>query len=430
MGRQGFRKVAKKLPAKAKSTVHKVSAFRDANAPGIDKKLAFAIWHELQKLGLKKSASSMQEELEELFGTTSGHVIMGELVLQNVDEGKDSTEKKINKTDPVGDVESKEHVASGSKAKKINADTPNDSDSSSSSDSESSDDEAAKKAKKIKADASSDSDSSSSSGSESSDDEGAKKVKEADSDSSADSSDSGSEIIKQQTASDSKEKKDESDSSSDSSDSSSSDSEDSKEEKQEMIEPATKRAKTAHVVSPEDSDTEVSDVEVSDVSSDEVSSSESEDGSSSEDDDSDSDSSSDEEHMAQKRKATAKKAKDAAAAAAAWTPKAMSRAAEIKTTPGSDGAQALSAGKPFQRVDDSFWGAEAQKNGGAFADNSYERVFGSQGFGTKSSERLLQTRGKRFQHEKTKRKRSFNGLARTGGKIGMETNSTKFVYDD
>ena len=65
------------------------------------------------------------------------------------------------------------------------------------------------------------------------------------------------------------------------------------------------------------------------------------------------------------------------------------------------------------------------KDGGAMADNSYENVFGDGGFGAKSSVKLLQVRGKRFQHEKTKRKRSFNGFSRTGGAIGMESNSTK-----
>ena len=52
-----------------------------------------------------------------------------------------------------------------------------------------------------------------------------------------------------------------------------------------------------------------------------------------------------------------------------------------------------------------------------------------EGFGARASEKLLQVRGKRFQHEKTKRERSFNGMSRTGGKIGMESNSTKYKYD-
>jgi hypothetical protein len=80
-------------------------------------------------------------------------------------------------------------------------------------------------------------------------------------------------------------------------------------------------------------------------------------------------------------------------------------------------------------VDDCCWGEKAEKDGGAMADNSYGNVFGNDGFGAKSSEKLLQVRGKKFQHEKTKRKRSFNGMARNGGKINMVSNSTKYQYN-
>ena len=51
-------------------------------------------------------------------------------------------------------------------------------------------------------------------------------------------------------------------------------------------------------------------------------------------------------------------------------------------------------------------------------------------FGARASQKLLQVRGKRFQHEKTKAKRSYNGFAKTGQGIKMDSNSTKFVYDD
>ena len=196
------------------------------------------------------------------------------------------------------------------------------------------------------------------------------------------------------------------------------------------------------VVSPDDSDTEseVSDVQVSDVSSVDVSSSseeeeenDSDSDSSSSSSDSDDDSSDDDDQEAitvAKRKEAAQKAADAAAAAAAWTPK-QSKKANVVSTPGSDGAQALSSsGKPFQRVDDQYWGDAALKDGGAMADNSYEHVFGNDGFGAKSSAKLLTTRGKRFQHEKTKRKRTFNGFSRTGGQISMASNSTKYNYSD
>ena len=72
----------------------------------------------------------------------------------------------------------------------------------------------------------------------------------------------------------------------------------------------------------------------------------------------------------------------------------------------------------------------AMKDGGAMADNSYEGAFGANGYGAKSSERLLQVRGKRFQHEKTKKKRTFNGFSKAGGQISQESFSTKFQYSD
>lgn len=65
------------------------------------------------------------------------------------------------------------------------------------------------------------------------------------------------------------------------------------------------------------------------------------------------------------------------------------------------------------------------------ADNSYEGNFGEAGYGAKSSEKLLLVRGKDFTREKNKRKRSFNGFARTGGQINTGTSfSTKFNYDE
>jgi len=216
--------------------------------------------------------------------------------------------------------------------------------------------------------------------------------------------------------------------------------------------------KKSETVKPEDdtdvSDTDVSDVEVSDVSSVEDSSDSSDDSdsedeedknesdsdssssSSSSSDDIASDSSSDEEDaeqiQRQRAEAAKKKAAAAAAAAAAWVPTPPKKLAkvDIQVTKGSDGAQALSAGKPFQRVDDQYWGDVATKDGGAMADNSYEGVFGEEGFGARASNKLLQVRGKRFQHEKTKAKRSYNGFARTGQGIKMNSNSTKFLYDD
>ena len=58
-----------------------------------------------------------------------------------------------------------------------------------------------------------------------------------------------------------------------------------------------------------------------------------------------------------------------------------------------------------------------------FADNSYEGTFGDEGWGAGASAILLQTRGKDFRHEKTKKKR---GTYR-GGKIdSMSTRSIKY----
>jgi len=199
-----------------------------------------------------------------------------------------------------------------------------------------------------------------------------------------------------------------------------------------------------HEVSPDDhareSDSGVSDVEVSDVSSVDVTCSD-ESSSSLSDNYSDDESSYslEDEDGAEERKKTklaemAQRAKEAAAAALSWMPSKAKKdtpLVQIITQRGSDGAQALSKGKPFQRVDDEYWGELAFAQGGAMADNSYEGAFGKDGFGAKSSEKLMRVRGKDFRHEKTKRKRSFNGFARTGGMINTECSfSTKYTYDN
>ena len=214
-----------------------------------------------------------------------------------------------------------------------------------------------------------------------------------------------------------------------------------------------KKAKTSkeqrrkvEVVTPEEtdnvSDTDVSDTDVSDVSSVEVSSSDSS-GDERESDAASASSSEDEEEIKAAQdalaKAKARKAKEATEAALNWKPTPPSKATSssqtstvVKTAAGTDGAQALGAkGTPFKRVDSDYWGNEAVKAGGAAADNSYEGAFGSSGFGARSSEKLLSVRGKDFRHEKTKRKRSFNGIARTGGQIDTQKCfSTKFQYSD
>jgi hypothetical protein len=98
---------------------------------------------------------------------------------------------------------------------------------------------------------------------------------------------------------------------------------------------------------------------------------------------------------------------------------------------GTDGAQAQSTGKPFKRVDDTYWGEVATKDGGAIADNSYEGAFGTSGFGIKASEKLLSVRGKDFCREKNKRKRTFNGFSKSaGGSISLTSFSTKYQYSD
>mmetsp|Transcript_26773 Transcript_26773/g.61633 ORF Transcript_26773/g.61633 Transcript_26773/m.61633 type:complete len:95 (-) Transcript_26773:158-442(-) len=88
----------------------------------------------------------------------------------------------------------------------------------------------------------------------------------------------------------------------------------------------------------------------------------------------------------------------------------------------------LSKGTPFKRVDDQYWGGVAEKDGGAMADNSYGGTYGDAGYGSLASTKLLAVRGKDFKHEKTKRKRSYNGFARAGGAISTDSFSTKFQY--
>jgi hypothetical protein len=207
----------------------------------------------------------------------------------------------------------------------------------------------------------------------------------------------------------------------------------------------SKEAETkAEIVTPEEkSSDDVSDTDVSDVSSVEVSSSSSDDNDSSSSDESSS--SEDEKEVAealkkrnaQKKEEAARKAREAAKAAMNWKPSPKQNPTGstddllIKTVAGTDGAQALAKGTPFKRVDSDYWGSVASRDGGAVADNSYEGAFGASGFGARSSEKLLAVRGKDFRHEKTKRKRSFNGIARTGGQINTgQSFSTKYQYSD
>eukprot|EP00536_Pseudo-nitzschia_multiseries_P001002 jgi/Psemu1/2290/gm1.2290_g len=358
------------------------------------KEMVLAILKLLQELEFAKSSKALEKEILKRFSLKILPSVLTEKVL---------TLQPIKKPDDDNDDEVSDDISTSSDS------------SSGSSSSSSSDEESEAEAKKSKAAASKN---------DKPKENNKKKVETATSSESGSDSDSGN------------------DSDSDSSSSSSESEKDEPPKKKAKTTNESKSKKETEVVTPEDSsdsdndsDSDVSDVEVSSVStvsSDDDSDSDSDSDSSSSS--SDSDSSEDEDLEAiqkARRKKAAEKAKQAAEAALAWTPKKIKKSAsDIKIEAGTDGAQALSAGKPFQRVDDSFWGEKAMKDGGAMADNSYENVFGGDGFGAKSSEKLLQVRGKRFQHEKTKRKRSFNGMSRTGGKINMESNSTKYKYDD
>jgi len=76
---------------------------------------------------------------------------------------------------------------------------------------------------------------------------------------------------------------------------------------------------------------------------------------------------------------------------------------------------------PFRRVK-----AEEVAVMEELADNTYEGTFGAAGWGAKASEVLLQTRGKSFRHEKTKRKR---GSYRGGEIDNHGVNSFKYPDD-
>eukprot|EP00658_Telonema_sp_P-2_P079887 TRINITY_DN7847_c0_g1_i3.p1 TRINITY_DN7847_c0_g1~~TRINITY_DN7847_c0_g1_i3.p1 ORF type:complete len:140 (-),score=46.93 TRINITY_DN7847_c0_g1_i3:114-533(-) len=80
-------------------------------------------------------------------------------------------------------------------------------------------------------------------------------------------------------------------------------------------------------------------------------------------------------------------------------------------------------GERFQRVK----AEEATYEDQFLKDNTYEGTFGADGWGAKASAILLQTKGKGFRHEKTKKKRG----TYKGGKIDdCVVNSYKFQYSD
>merc|ERR1711988_1130143 len=80
-------------------------------------------------------------------------------------------------------------------------------------------------------------------------------------------------------------------------------------------------------------------------------------------------------------------------------------------------------GEAFTRVNDDYWRNQIKHK--EQQDNSYEAVFGEDGYGAKASSKLLQTRGKSFRHEKTKAKRG----SYRGGKITLASNSFKYPSD-
>lgn len=79
-----------------------------------------------------------------------------------------------------------------------------------------------------------------------------------------------------------------------------------------------------------------------------------------------------------------------------------------------------SAKKRFQRVDEN---KALQK--ALIADNSYDALFGQNGYGAKANEKLKQVKGKDFRHEKTKKKRG----SYRGGVIDTDVVNS-VVFDD
>jgi len=113
-----------------------------------------------------------------------------------------------------------------------------------------------------------------------------------------------------------------------------------------------------------------------------------------------------------------KKSEESALAAAAWMAKA-NEAPIVKKAK----AATRSPAEAFKRVDAEIWNKEILAG---LADNSYAKAFGENGFGAKASEKLLTVQGKKFQHEKTKKKR---GSYRGGVIFNEERSNAFFKYD-
>ena len=143
-------------------------------------------------------------------------------------------------------------------------------------------------------------------------------------------------------------------------------------------------------------------------------------------DDSDSEESEDEAEVEKRMmaKAEAKKKSEAAAQAAidAWMNNADKSPSPQKAK--KEKSEETSGSKAFKRVDSEVW-SKAIING--LEDNTYENAFGENGYGARASAKLLQVQGKKFQHEKTKAKRS---SSYKGGAIDASAASKSFKYED
>ena len=146
--------------------------------------------------------------------------------------------------------------------------------------------------------------------------------------------------------------------------------------------------------------------------------------------DSDSESSEDEVEMATRAKdKQAQREKEKAASQAAvdaWMLKANGTPSPTNKSRKGDrsGEKETSGSKAFKRVDNNVWSKEIVDG---LEDNTYEKVFGEGGYGARASAKLLQVQGKKFQHEKTKAKRS---SSYKGGVIDASAKSKSFKYED
>ena len=113
-----------------------------------------------------------------------------------------------------------------------------------------------------------------------------------------------------------------------------------------------------------------------------------------------------------------KKRDDAAAAMDAWLAKQATAAPPASA---KKAKSPRSPGTPFERIDSAKWMAAIKDD--RMKDNSYAAQFGDGGWGATASAKLLTVQGKRFQHEKTKKKRG----GYRGGTVDMGSNSIKFA---